>query len=50
MLLSHWNPALLLSPFWGSMDQHLEYDPKQELNTSVFHNYVNANLNAAYKQ
>ena len=32
------------------MDQHPESDPKQELNTSVFHDYINANPSAAYEQ
>ena len=32
------------------MDQHPESDPKQELNASMFHDYVNANPSAAYKQ
>ena len=50
MLSLHWNPALLPSPFWGPMDQHSESDPEQKLNVSIFHNYVNANLNATYKQ
>ena len=32
------------------MDQHPESDPEQELNTSVFCDYVNANPSAAYEQ
>ena len=32
------------------MDQHSESDSKQELNISMFCDYVNANLNAAYEQ
>ena len=32
------------------MDQHSESDSKQKLNTSVFCNYVNVNLSAAYEQ
>ena len=32
------------------MDQHPESDPKQKLKISVFHDYVNANSSAAYKQ
>ena len=32
------------------MDQHSESDLKQKLNISVFHDYINANSNAAYKQ
>ena len=45
-----WNPVSLLSPFWGLMNQHSESDSEQELNTSVFYNYVNANFSATYKQ
>ena len=41
---------MLPSPFWDSMDQHPESDLEQELNTSVFHDYVNANSSAAYEQ
>ena len=32
------------------MDQHSESDSEQELNTSMFHDYVNANSNATYEQ
>ena len=32
------------------MNQHSESDPEQELNASVFYNYVNAIFNAVYKQ
>ena len=32
------------------MDQHSESDPKQELNASAFHDYINANPSAAYEQ
>ena len=32
------------------MNQHSKSDPKQKLNTSVFHDYVNANSSAAYEQ
>ena len=32
------------------MNQHSESDPEQKLNTSVFHDYVNANPSAAYEQ
>ena len=32
------------------MDQHSESNPKQELNASVFHDYINANSNAIYEQ
>ena len=32
------------------MDQHLESNPKQELNASAFCDYVNANSSAAYEQ
>ena len=32
------------------MNQHLESDSKQELNISVFYDYVNANSSAVYKQ
>ena len=32
------------------MNQHPESDSKQKLNASVFHDYVNANPSAAYKQ
>ena len=31
------------------MDQHSESDSEQELNASVFHDYVNANSSAAYE-
>ena len=49
MLLLCWNPALLPSPSWGSMDQHSESDSEQELNISVFCDYVNANSSAVYE-
>ena len=32
------------------MDQHPESDPEQELNASMFYDYVNANPSAAYEQ
>ena len=32
------------------MDQHSESNSEQKLNTSVFCDYINANLNAAYEQ
>ena len=32
------------------MNQHSESDPEQELNTSIFCDYVNSNFSAAYKQ
>ena len=32
------------------MDQHLESDFKQKLNTSTFYDYINVNFNAVYKQ
>ena len=32
------------------MNQHSEFDSEQELNISVFHEYVNANPSAAYEQ
>ena len=32
------------------MDQHSESDPEQELNISVFCDYVNANSSAVYEQ
>ena len=32
------------------MDQHPESDPEQELNASMFHDYVNANPSATYEQ
>ena len=32
------------------MNQHSESDSEQELNTSVFHDYINANPSATYEQ
>ena len=32
------------------MNQHPESNPKQKLNISVFHDYVNVNSSAAYEQ
>ena len=32
------------------MNQHPESNPKQKLNTSMFHDYINVNLSAAYEQ
>ena len=32
------------------MDQHSESDSEQELNTSMFHDYVNVNPSAIYEQ
>ena len=32
------------------MDQHPESNSEQKLNTSMFYDYINANLSAVYKQ
>ena len=32
------------------MNQHPESNPEQKLNASVFHDYINANPSAIYKQ